>query len=195
MAVGSQFHCNWGFYTNPDRLTVLDKLASAGVKWVRIDTSWAGIEDTAKGARNAWYIGMVDFCVNQARARGMNVLITLWMTPGWANGNRGNLVPPTNPQDYADFARWAAGYWRGRVAAWEVWNEPDPNQSFWQGTIDQYAGLLRASYPAFKAGDPAGEGRPRRPFCERRRLDPPGLRPGNERFLRRRLDPPVPGDG
>ena len=154
MAVGSQFHCNWGFYTNPDRLTVLDKLASAGVKWVRIDTSWAGIEDTAKGARNAWYIGMVDFCVNQARARGMNVLITLWMTPGWANGNRGNLVPPTNPQDYADFARWAAGYWRGRVAAWEVWNEPDPNQSFWQGTIDQYAGLLRASYPAFKAGDP-----------------------------------------
>src|SRR6186997_2607981 len=26
--VGSQFHCNWDFYTNPDRLTVLDKLAS-----------------------------------------------------------------------------------------------------------------------------------------------------------------------
>jgi len=157
VAVGSQFHCNWGFYTNPDRLTVLDKLASAGVKWVRIDTSWAGIEDTAKGARNSWYIGMVDFCVDQARARGMNVLITLWMTPGWANGNRGNLVPPTNPQDYADFARWAAGYWRGRVAAWEVWNEPDPNQSFWQGTIDQYAGLLRSAYPAFKAGDPAAK--------------------------------------
>ena len=61
--VGSQFHCNWGFYTNPDRLTVLDKLAATGVKWVRIDTSWAGIEDSYKGARNSWYIGMVDFCV------------------------------------------------------------------------------------------------------------------------------------
>jgi hypothetical protein len=124
---------------------------------VRIDTSWAGIEDSYKGARNAWYIGMVDFCVNEARARGINVLITLWMTPAWANGNQGNLVPPTNPQDYADFARWAATYWRGRVAAWEVWNEPDPAQSFWQGTIDQYAGLLRTSYPAFKGGDPAAK--------------------------------------
>lgn len=154
-AVGSQFHCNWAFYTNPDRVAVLDKLASAGVRWVRIDTSWAGIEDGYKGARNAWYISMVDYCVNQARARGISVLITLWMTPGWANGNAGNQVPPTNPQDYADFARWAATYWQGRVAAWEVWNEPDPNQSFWQGSIDQYAGLLRSAYPAFKAGDPA----------------------------------------
>ncbi|HEU6446285.1 MAG TPA: hypothetical protein VFL61_14615 [Gaiellaceae bacterium] len=32
--------------------------------------------------------------------------------------------------DYADFAGWAASYWRGRVAAWEVWNEPDPWQPF-----------------------------------------------------------------
>jgi hypothetical protein len=136
---------------------VLNELAAAGVQWVRIDTSWAGIEDSYKGARNAWYIAMVDFCVNEARARGLNVLITLWMTPGWANGNQGNLVPPTNPQDYADFARWAAARWQGRVAAWEVWNEPDPAQSFWQGSIDQYAALLRAAYPAFKAGDPSAK--------------------------------------
>jgi len=154
-AVGAQFHCNWSFYTNPDRLTVLNELAAAGVRWVRIDTSWAGIEDGYKGARNASYIGMVDFFVNEARARGLNVLMTLWMTPGWANGNQGNLVPPTNPQDYADFAHWAAGHWQGRVAAWEVWNEPDPAQSFWQGSVDQYAALLRAAYPGFKAGDPA----------------------------------------
>ena len=137
---------------------------------------------------------MVDFCVNQARARGINVLITLWMTPGWANGEPGNLVPPTNPQDYADFARWAAGYWRGRVAAWEVWNEPDPNQSFWQGTIDQYAGLLRASYPAFKAGDPEA------------RSSSEALRANDDAWIRQVyargtkdffdvLDPPVPGDG
>jgi len=97
---------------------------------------------------------MVDFCVNAAHQRGINVLMTLWMTPAWANGGRGNLVPPTNPADYADFARWAAEYWKGRVNAWEVWNEPDPNQTYWQGTVSQYVDLLKAAYPKFKAGDP-----------------------------------------
>jgi hypothetical protein len=97
---------------------------------------------------------MVDYCVNQARLRNLNVLVTLWLTPGWANGGQSNKVPPTYAQDYADFAQWAASYWRGRVAAWEVWNEPDPSQSFWQGTVQQYVSVLRAAYPAFKAGDP-----------------------------------------
>jgi hypothetical protein len=127
------------------------------VRWVRIDVAWDGIENSVKGARNPWYIGMVDYCVNQARARGLNVLVTLWLTPSWANGGQSNKVPPTNPQDYADFARWAAGYWAGRVAAWEVWNEPDPSQSFWQGTTQQYVSLLRAAYPGFKAGDPTAK--------------------------------------
>ena len=68
------------------------------------------------------------------------------MTPGWANGNQGNLVPPTNPRTTPTSPAGPPRYWRGRVAAWEVWNEPDPAQSFWQGTIDQYAGLLRTSY-------------------------------------------------
>ena len=156
-AVGAQFHCAWSFYTNPSRAAVLDELAAAGVRWVRIDVAWDGIEDSVKGARNPWYIAMVDYCVDQARMRNLNVLVTLWLTPGWANGGRSNNVPPTNPQDYADFARWAASHWAGRVAAWEVWNEPDPSQTFWQGSVQQYVSLLRAAYPAFKAGDPAAK--------------------------------------
>jgi hypothetical protein len=153
-AVGAHFHCNQTQYSNADRMAVLDKLKAGGVSWVRIDTAWDGIEDAAKGARNGWYIEMVDFCVDEARKRGLNVLIMLWLTPAWANGGQSNKMPPANPQDYADFARWAASHWRGRVAAWEVWNEPDPWQQFWQGTTEQYVALLKAAYPAFKAGDP-----------------------------------------
>ena len=154
-AFGVQFHCGWNHYDNASRAAVLDKLKAAGVQWVRIDFAWDGIEDADKGARNSWYIGMMDNCVNLARARGINVLMTLWLTPAWANGGQSNRVPPTNPQDYADFARWAATYWRGRVGAWEVWNEPDPYESFFQGTVAQYAGdSLRTPTRAFKAGDP-----------------------------------------
>jgi polysaccharide biosynthesis protein PslG len=152
--VGAQFHCTWSHYTNATRVAVLDKLRAAGVSWVRIDVGWYGIEDTAKGVRNAWYVGMVDFCVNEAVKRGLKVLVTLWRAPAWANGGTDPNAPPTHSRDYADFARWAAAYWRGRVSAWEVWNEPDPWQQFWLGTVSQYADLLKAAYPSFKAGDP-----------------------------------------
>jgi hypothetical protein len=151
--MGVQFHCNWSSYTDETRLKTLDKIAAAGIRWVRIDTAWDGMELTHKGHRNPWYIGMTDFCVNEARKRGLKVLITLWLTPQWANGGEHNRRPPTNPQDYADFARWAAEHWKGRVSAWEVWNEPDQS-NFWQGTFEQYVALLKAAYPAFKAGDP-----------------------------------------
>jgi hypothetical protein len=137
-AVGAQFHCTWSFYSNPDRAAVLDELRAAGVQWVRIDVAWDGIEYPLKGSRDPWYIGMVDYCVDQARLRGLNVLITLWLTPAWANGGQSNKVPPSNPQDYGDFAQWAAGYWR-------------------QGTTQQYVSLLQASYPRFKAGNPSAQ--------------------------------------
>jgi hypothetical protein len=148
-ALGVQFHCNWSFYTDAHRLAVLDKLKAGGVRWVRIDTAWSGIEAAHKGDRNGWYIRMVDFCVDEAHKRGLKVLVTLWMTPGWANGGASTRVPPRNPRDYADFARWAAARWRGRVEAWEVWNEPDPRQSFFLGSVAQYVSLLKAAYPAF----------------------------------------------
>jgi hypothetical protein len=153
-ALGTQFQCNWTFYTDAARVAVLDKLRAAGVEWVRIDTGWSGIEAARKGDRNAWYLRMVDFCVDEAHKRGLKVLVTLWLTPGWANGGRSDKAPPTNPQDYADFARWAASHWKGRVAAWQVWNEPDPGQPYFAGTLAEYVALLKAAYPAFKAGDP-----------------------------------------
>jgi hypothetical protein len=84
----------------------------------------------------------------------MTPLITLWLTPGWANGNRGDHVLPTNPADYARVARWAANRYIGKVGAWEVWNEP--NSAAFLNPPDPvgYTRLLKAAYPAFKAGNP-----------------------------------------
>ncbi len=152
--VGTQFHCTWDHYTNAERDAVLDKLKAVGVTWVRIDIGWISLEYRGKRNWESWYLNQVDYCVNAARARGINVLGMLWGTPGWANGDQAREVPPTNVNDYADAARWAAERYRGKVAAWEVWNEPDPAQTFWRGTTERYVDLLKVAYPAFKAGDP-----------------------------------------
>jgi polysaccharide biosynthesis protein PslG len=151
-AFGVQFHATWADYTDADRTAVLDKLQAAGVKWVRIDLGWASLQEGGAGSYSQWYVDLADRVVNAARARGIHVLATLWATPGWANGGRGTNVPPNDAADYARAATWAAAHFRGRIEAWEVWNEPNLSD-FFVGNAAAYAQLLRAAYPAFKSGD------------------------------------------
>lgn len=152
--VGVQFHALWSDYTDQERVAVLDKLAAAGVTWVRIDLGWQSLQETGRDSYSQWYVDLADRTIDLARARGISVLATLWATPSWANGGAGRHVPPTDPADYARVARWAATHFNGRVGAWEVWNEPN-HPSFWSGSAADYTALLKAAYPAFKLGAPA----------------------------------------
>jgi hypothetical protein len=155
-AVGTHFHAMWTSYTDAERIEVLDKLAAAGVEWVRIDIGWSSIQEEGRRRYSDWYIDQADFVIDAARERGINVLGLLWRTPPWANGGRNVNAPPNDFDDYGTIARWAAEHFRGRVAAWEVWNEPNLDGS-WNGSPEDIANLLRASYDDFKAGDPEAE--------------------------------------
>lgn len=44
-------------------------------------------------------------------------------------------------------------HFRDRVHVWEIWNEPDLGGTFWTGTVEDYAQLLRVGYQAVKAAD------------------------------------------
>src|SRR5439155_15528935 len=140
--------------SDADRRAILAKLAAAGVRSVRIDLSWASLQEHGRRRFSRWAVRVADRCVNLSLANGMSVLATLLWTPAWANGGRGLAVPPARTSDFARVARWAARHFRSRVTAWEIWNEPD-GRDFWRGTPRRYARLLRAAYPALKAGDPS----------------------------------------
>lgn len=151
-AIGVQFHCQWSNQTAAQRQAIAAKFAAAGVRTVRMDFGWPSFEPKRRRILR-WQVRLADRCVNLARANGMEVLGTLLWTPAWANGGRGQATPPRRRADFAWFARWAARHFRGRVSAWEVWNEPNES-SFWTGSARRYTRLLRAAYPAIKAGDP-----------------------------------------
>lgn len=151
--VGVQFHAMWSDYSDAERLEVLDRVAAAGMEWVRIDMGWSSFFETCKTCQADYHVDLADFVVDAANERGLKVLATLWRTPDWANGGAGVYAPPTDPADYGDVAYWAAERFRGRVSAWEVWNEPNLT-SFYTGTVRQYVDMLRAAYPRFKEGDP-----------------------------------------
>ena len=153
--VGLHFHAMWSDYSNADRLAVLDKIAASGMKWISVDFGWSSLQPTSGTSIAQWYVDRADFIVNEARARGLNVFMPFSRTPAWANGGNDVNVPPIDPQDYANAARWVTEHFRGRVSAWGVYNEPNhASKDFWTGTVTDYAQLLKAAYPGFKAGDP-----------------------------------------
>jgi polysaccharide biosynthesis protein PslG len=131
-----------------------DAIKATGAKWVRYDFDWGAVQGNGP---NSWNWAVVDRGVNAARARGLNVLATLAYTPAWARpGGTDDKTPPTNPADYASFARAAAArYGPQGVQAYEIWNEPN-NSDFWKPAPDvaAYTTMLRTAYAAIKGVDP-----------------------------------------
>src|SRR5450759_4924096 len=154
--MGVQWHAVWSSYTDEQRIQVLDEMKTAGLQWVRIDVGWDMIESSRQGYYDPYWTSRLDTFIEMAVARGLKPLVTLYQTPAWARpAGTTNRTPPSDPLMYAGFARWAAYRWAHKVLAWEVWNEPNLEE-FWVGADPfAYTRLLRAAYPALKAGDPS----------------------------------------
>lgn len=152
--LGVQFHGMWSAYTDSERASVLDIIAAAGIRTVRLDVSWAMLQPSGRQRFDPWGVAFTDRVIGMCRDRGIAVLVTLWLTPPWANRGRGERALPEDPADYARVARWMAGRHAGAVMGWEVWNEPNSTDFLADADPSGYAALLRAAYPAFHAGDP-----------------------------------------
>jgi len=164
--VGSQFHCMWsgasGYGTSTfdsTRAAVLDKLAAAGVKAVRIDVGWDGLQPRSAAAPNPadWYVKMLDGCVRGAVDRGMTVMLTLDRSPSWARPAAyasTARVLPADPSTIGPVAGWLASRYKGQVSAIEVWNEP--NLKDFVQVVDpvHYVAVLGAAHSAIKAANP-----------------------------------------
>ncbi len=166
---GVQLHSLWANSTSADMDRELDLAARVGANVVRVDIGWAGLEDQRPGLINRWYSDRLDRFMNGASARRIKVIGTLSSTPCWAStapaSQRQGCAPgwwgrdviqyaPSNPADYARIARWITSRYGAKLAALEIWNEPNHMSGvFWKSGPAAYATLVKAAYPAAKAGD------------------------------------------
>jgi hypothetical protein len=133
----------------------VQQVINSGAKYARYFMLWSDAEPQ-KGALVPSYITQYSLMFGQLAAAGVKVDLVVMDAPSWANGSGDRAAPPTNPADMGVFMGLLAAQLKGKVAAYEIWNEAD-NEEFWHAPIDanRYTALVKAVHPAIKAADPA----------------------------------------
>jgi polysaccharide biosynthesis protein PslG len=127
----------YGINTHLPSSALLDRVAAAGIAWIRVDFNW----DDLQPARDRYDWTLTDAVVHDARARGLNVYATLSYTPAWANGGQGRNAPPLNSDDWYNFVYETVSRYRAQVQHWGMWNEPN-FEGFWSGSVEQYLQII-----------------------------------------------------
>ena len=135
----------------------LGLVRDAGFTWVKQTFSWREIEGSAKGSFG-WE--RPDRIVAQVEEFGLDLVARIDSQPAWAGGSFPENGPPDDLQDLADFLYAMASRYKGRIRAYQVYNEPNLNvagRSEWGGRPPnpaEYTELLRVAYQAIKQADP-----------------------------------------
>jgi hypothetical protein len=153
------------FRWHADRALMLDRARATGARLIRVLVSWhlTAPERPAPGARPYEEPRLYDLdeLVAGADARGMEVLMTIWGTPAWANGGLPPNRAPTDLRALRDFARGLAVRYPS-VRRYSIWNEPN-TELFFAPQFDgsgrsvgpaTYASVYRAAREGIKAGNP-----------------------------------------
>jgi hypothetical protein len=167
---GIQTHVLWGDVDDAQMRHQLDLVKASGARMSRVDVGWASLQQGGPDGYSSWYLDKLDRLVAAADARDIDLLLTFMNSPCWASTapeslkqgcagswwDRGVMgYAPSDAQAYARALAFLAARYGDKVAAWEIWNEPN-HPDFFKAS-DQavaYVRLLKAAYPAVKAANP-----------------------------------------
>lgn len=142
-----------------------DVVCDLGAGWERIIFDWAQHQPNNT---DDWHtLNVDDRWLAQARDCNREVVALVTHTPAWATDGiagagvpRGLYLPVDDPDNlWANFMRKAASYYAERgVKRFIIWNEPDIERETYgfefEGTLEDYAQLLKVAYLAAKEGNP-----------------------------------------
>lgn len=132
---------------------IVSSVQDLGLGWVKQQVRWEDIE----GTRGNYGWSGLDAIVDAYNQAGLQVLFSVTAAPSWARRGKPGDGPPDDYQDLSTFASAMAAHFRGRVQAYEIWNEPNVRRE-WEGaplSAADYVRLLEGAYRAIKGADPA----------------------------------------
>lgn len=131
----------------------LQVVQDAGFRWVKQEFAWREIEGAGKGIFD-W--SRADRVMDQIDAHGLKVIARVGVQPKWAGGGYPEIGPPDNLQDFADYLTALATRYKGRIDAYQIWNEPNLSREWGNRppSAAEYTQMLKVAYQAIKAVDP-----------------------------------------
>lgn len=139
--------------------------ADVHMDWVRLMTfshvkqvfAWEDIEPQ----QGEWHFSRADEILDGLERRGLKLVVRLSNTPTWvqAAGGLDFIDAPPTPEHMADWANYCqtlATRYKGRIAAYQIWNEPNLTREWGNRRPDAaaYTELLRVCSEAIRAADP-----------------------------------------
>ena len=142
--------------TSADLAATLDRLSTAGIRWIRFTLPWDQIEPVR--GQYAWAAFDRVF---EALAAYPDVqpVVVLDRSPGWARAASDADNPAAPPHERADFGGFAAAVatrYAAQVRYYQIWHEPNiaPHWGARPADPADYAGLLREAAVQIRAIDP-----------------------------------------
>jgi hypothetical protein len=124
-----------------------------GFEWAKGYVNWATVEPEPGQFR--WIDP--DNVVKAFGDQQVKILLRVHGTPPWARPDDTALsYPPNKMSDFANFITALATRYQGRVAAYEIWNEPNLHYEWGYLHPDPvaYTAMLKTAYTAIKKVDP-----------------------------------------
>ncbi|MFH1928968.1 MAG: cellulase family glycosylhydrolase [Chloroflexota bacterium] len=151
----------FGYGIQPDMVTdgdhgrIVSHVHQLGFGWIKQQVEW--FRYNPGPGQYDW--GTLDRIVDACTNNGINVMFSVVKAPHWARppGDT-DEGPPADPNTYGEFLKAMAARYKGRVKAYEIWNEQNLYYE-WGGrggklNAGKYVELLKVAYGAIKSVDP-----------------------------------------
>ncbi len=131
------------------------RLWDAGVAWLDLEPK-----------KGHWQFEKLDRYIELAQRQGVQVLLTLGQTPRWASARpnepgpygQGCAAEAREIADWENYVRKIVTRYKGRIEAYELWNEPDflhrNPTGFYSGKPEKMVDMARVAYRVIKEIDP-----------------------------------------
>ncbi|MDR1792065.1 MAG: hypothetical protein LBR36_01275 [Bacteroidales bacterium] len=122
-----------------------------GISWVLTTFYWGSIEHK----EGVWDFASTDAFVDSARSYSKKIIAVLGYQTDWIypQGGSKKYISPAHIPDFVNFVEKTVSRYKGKIDAWQIWNEPN-FKMFWKGSKEDYLALTAAASAKIQQIDP-----------------------------------------
>ncbi len=150
-------------------------LDDIGCEWLRVDYHWNNIEKTPGN----FDFSSMDQFTQTALQHNKKIIAVLCYDAGWihSDNKQQKYIQPEHYDSFIHFATETVKRYKGQVAAFEIWNEPNlKTKRFWKGNAEEFIDLFSKTVKAIKSIDPSIV------------VTTPGLFRGDDKYLQKMFE-------